>query len=114
MSAQDRTAEFKTVLAQARRRLPAAKAGAQRNFLRNDVEKASLLSDAERAAERGGNRPRKSEFARRAASIGRGIASVMDKLEKLALLAKRKTLFDDRPVEINELTFVRLFFFFSS
>jgi len=28
----------------------------------------------------------------------------MGKLEKLAQLAKRKTLFDDRPVEINELT----------
>jgi len=30
----------------------------------------------------------------------------MSKLEKLAQLAKRKTLFDDRPVEINELTFI--------
>lgn len=30
----------------------------------------------------------------------------MGKLEKLAQLAKRKTLFDDRPVEINELTFI--------
>lgn len=30
----------------------------------------------------------------------------MEKLEKLAQLAKRKTLFDDRPVEINELTYI--------
>ena len=30
----------------------------------------------------------------------------MSKLERLALLAKRKTLFDDRPVEIAELTYV--------
>lgn len=30
----------------------------------------------------------------------------MAKLERLSQLAKRKTLFDDRPVEINELTFV--------
>lgn len=30
----------------------------------------------------------------------------MGKLEKLATLARRRTLFDDRPVEINELTFI--------
>jgi len=30
----------------------------------------------------------------------------MDKLDKLAQLAKRKTLFDDRPVEISELTYI--------
>lgn len=48
----------------------------------------------------------RSEFARKAAEIGRGISGTMAKLERLAQLAKRKTLFDDRPVEINELTFV--------
>ncbi len=30
----------------------------------------------------------------------------MGKLEKLAVLAKRKTLFDDKPTEINQLTFI--------
>jgi syntaxin 5 len=30
----------------------------------------------------------------------------MVKLERLANLAKKKTLFDDRPVEIQELTYV--------
>jgi syntaxin 5 len=30
----------------------------------------------------------------------------MAKLERLSQLARRKTLFDDRPVEIDELTFV--------
>jgi syntaxin 5 len=30
----------------------------------------------------------------------------MAKLERLAQLAKKKTLFDDRPVEVEELTFV--------
>ncbi|KAJ9641366.1 Integral membrane protein SED5 [Coniosporium tulheliwenetii] len=48
----------------------------------------------------------RSEFARRAADIGRGISATMAKLERLAQLAKRKTLFDDRPVEIAELTYV--------
>lgn len=38
--------------------------------------------------------------------IGRGIGATMGKLEKLAVLAKRKTLFDDKPTEINQLTFI--------
>jgi syntaxin 5 len=33
-------------------------------------------------------------------------ANTMAKLERLAQLAKKKTLFDDRPVEVEELTFV--------
>lgn len=41
-----------------------------------------------------------------AASIGKDISSTTVKLSKLAQLAKRKTLFDDRPVEISELTFI--------
>jgi len=48
----------------------------------------------------------KSEFARRTSSIGKDLASTTVKLDKLAQLAKRKTLFDDRPVEISELTFI--------
>jgi len=48
----------------------------------------------------------KSEFARMASSIGKDLSSTTAKLDKLAQLAKRKTLFDDRPVEISELTFI--------
>ena len=43
------------------------------------------------------------EFMTIAASIGRDIANTYNKLEKLTLLAKRKTLFDDRPQEIQDL-----------
>ncbi|KAI9800759.1 MAG: cis-Golgi t-SNARE syntaxin [Piccolia ochrophora] len=103
-SIQDRTAEFRSVLTQAQKRHPSAKVGAQRQ---------SLLSDAQRREANGspsgdaksGKRTR-SEFARRAADIGRGITGTMGKLERLAQLAKRKTLFDDRPVEIAELTYI--------
>ncbi|KAH8884237.1 syntaxin-5 [Thozetella sp. PMI_491] len=94
---QDRTSEFKTIVAQAERRQAASKVGAQRR---------SLLTDSQKNAADGNGRPRRSEFARKAAEIGRGISATMGKLEKLAQLAKRKTLFDDRPVEINELTFI--------
>ncbi|KAK1671969.1 SNARE domain-containing protein [Colletotrichum orchidophilum] len=96
-SIQDRTAEFKSVLAQAQRRQASSKVGAQRR---------SLLTDSQKAASDGDSRPRRSEFARQAAQIGRGISGTMAKLEKLATLARRRTLFDDRPVEINELTYI--------
>lgn len=97
ISVQDRTNEFKSILVQAQRKQATSKIGAQRQ---------SLLSDTQKKAANGDGRPRRSEFARKAAEIGRGIGGTMEKLEKLAQLAKRKTLFDDRPVEINELTFI--------
>ncbi|KAF8323229.1 t-SNARE [Clavulina sp. PMI_390] len=48
----------------------------------------------------------KSDFSRMASNIGKDISSTTMKLDKLAQLAKRKTLFDDRPVEISELTYI--------
>ncbi|TPX39159.1 hypothetical protein SeLEV6574_g07403 [Synchytrium endobioticum] len=48
----------------------------------------------------------KSEFARAASAVGRDISSTAAKLSRLAALAKKKSLFDDRPVEINELIHV--------
>ncbi|KAK0753629.1 t-SNARE [Schizothecium vesticola] len=88
----DRTAEFRHIVTAAKRR-QTQKPGSQR-----------LLGDTQKDGDNG--KPRRSEFARQAAEIGRGISATMGKLEKLAQLAKKKTLFDDRPVEINELTFV--------
>ncbi|GAA5908461.1 hypothetical protein JCM8208_006203 [Rhodotorula glutinis] len=55
---------------------------------------------------KGGKNAQRSEFARMAAKIGKDIQGTTGKLEKLAQLAKRKTLFDDRPVEISELTYI--------
>ncbi|CAJ0631911.1 13396_t:CDS:2, partial [Entrophospora sp. SA101] len=43
----------------------------------------------------------KTEFSRMASAIGKDINSTAAKLQKLTNLAKRKTLFDDRPVEIS-------------
>ncbi|XP_023027743.1 syntaxin 5 [Leptinotarsa decemlineata] len=47
-----------------------------------------------------------SEFMLIAKNVGRNIASTYSKLEKLTLLAKRKSLFDDRTAEIQELTYI--------
>ncbi|KAF1980700.1 syntaxin 5 [Aulographum hederae CBS 113979] len=98
VSLQDRTSEFRSILTQAQRRQNTSKVGAQRQ---------SLLTNSQKAAANGKPTPaQRSEFARNAAQVGRGIGATMAKLDRLAQLAKRKTLFDDRPVEIEELTFV--------
>ncbi|KAM9900474.1 hypothetical protein OXX79_005116 [Metschnikowia pulcherrima] len=49
---------------------------------------------------------KKSKFSQQASIIAKDIAHTTELLSKLALLAKRKPLFDDRPVEIGELTYV--------
>lgn len=82
-SIQDRTAEFRTVLAQAQKRQSSTKVGAQRQ---------SLLTEAQRRATNGSpngelkhaRKGVRSDFARKAAEIGRGITGTMEKLERLA------------------------------
>ena len=54
---------------------------------------------------RGGAR-HNSEFINIAKSISVDITNTYTKLEKLTLLCKRKTIFDDKPVEIQELTYI--------
>ena len=39
-------------------------------------------------------------------SIGKDISSTYTKLEKLTLLAKRRTIFDDKPAEIQKLSYI--------
>lgn len=48
----------------------------------------------------------RTEFTQIAKRIGRDLANTFAKLEKLTILAKRKSLFDDKPVEIQELTYI--------
>ncbi|XP_050673971.1 syntaxin-5 [Leptidea sinapis] len=47
-----------------------------------------------------------SQFMSMAKVISKNITSTYAKLEKLALLAKKRSLFDDRPLEIQELTYI--------
>jgi len=91
MPVQDRTNEFRACVESIRNRslLPARAEAKQR-----------LLQTQGRAESS------KSEFTRMASAIGKDISSTGIKLGKLAQLAKRKTLFDDRPVEISELTYI--------
>lgn len=72
------------------------------------VEEERLKRQGAGAAQ--GNRPkplaRRSEFMNIAKSIGVDISNTYAKLEKLTILAKKKSLFDDRPVEIQDLTYI--------
>jgi len=88
MPVQDRTNEFQACVESIRSRSTPSKTA---------ESKQRLLS---------GKTVNKSEFARMASTIAADISSTTLKLGKLAQLAKRKTLFDDRPVEISELTFI--------
>ncbi|TXT13144.1 hypothetical protein VHUM_01545 [Vanrija humicola] len=91
MAPRDRTAEFHSALSsiKARTALPAKK---------RDGAKQPLLA--------AGPSSSKSEFGRLAGNIAKDINNTTLKLQKLAQLAKRKTLFDDRPIEISELTYI--------
>ncbi|KAG7195758.1 cis-Golgi t-SNARE syntaxin [Scheffersomyces spartinae] len=52
------------------------------------------------------NPPPKSKVNQQASIIAKDISHATDLLAKLAYLAKQKPLFDDKPVEINELTVI--------
>ncbi|KAK5112426.1 hypothetical protein LTR85_011535 [Meristemomyces frigidus] len=96
---QDRTPEFRSILTQAQKSLA-------RQRKPGSAQAQPLLPPQANGAATPPTRKQRSEFARNAAGIGRGIAATMGKLQRLGELAKRKTLFDDRPVEIAELTYV--------
>lgn len=90
-SVRDRTAEFQQIVArlQQQQGLPSTSG-----------------RDAPAAAAASTSGAPQSEFARRAAKIGMGIHSTSQKLQKLAQLARRTSMFDDPAEEINELSTV--------
>lgn len=94
----NRTSEFKSAVEKARLRL-AQNGGVPEH-------KQRLLGSGSGGGAGGKQASKRSEFARSAGQIAKEIQGTMGKLEKLAQLAKRKTLFDDRPVEISELTYI--------
>lgn len=92
MPIQDRTHEFRACVDSIR----------SRSALTTKSSEASQRLVSQNASRHAS----KSEFSRMASAIGKDISSTTVKLNKLAQLAKRRTLFDDRPVEISELTFI--------
>ncbi|KAI8374446.1 t-SNARE [Radiomyces spectabilis] len=95
MTFKDRTTEFHAVVERIRSRSHSSSA----------LERRALLSSPKPSSPKAKHHAR-SEFSLMAAEISRNITNTAGKLEKLTRLAKRKTLFDDKPVEISELTFI--------
>ncbi|CAG9797334.1 unnamed protein product [Chironomus riparius] len=87
MTARDRTVEFSNTI---------------RSLQGRNINRVVNLKDPKKVKQMQSY----SEFMLIAKNIGRNIASTYTKLEKLTLLAKRKSLFDDRPAEIQELTYI--------
>lgn len=87
MTARDRSTEFTNAI---------------RSLQGRNIQRAANVRDPRKAKQLQSY----SEFMMIAKHIGKNIASTYTKLEKLTLLAKRKTLFDDRPVEVQELTYI--------
>ena len=83
MSTKDRTSEFRKILQQMQR--------SNETQPKNDARKAKESSAQLR------------NFMLSARQIGRDLTHTLAKLEKLTLLAKRKSLFDDKPGEIDRL-----------
>ncbi|KAF8898952.1 t-SNARE [Infundibulicybe gibba] len=90
MPTQDRTNEFRACV----------------DSIRNRSSIRSRDTESKQRLLQSNGKLNKSEFSRMASTIGKDISNTTIKLSKLAQLAKRKTLFDDRPVEISELTFI--------
>jgi len=105
MSVKDRTSEFYAAVESIRTRSSVGHGGfhARQNL---EHRKPLLSSNNSGKLVNGSTGVNKSEFARMAAAIGKDINITAAKLQKLTKLAKRKTLFDDRPVEISELTYI--------
>nr|ODO04322.1 syntaxin 5 [Cryptococcus depauperatus CBS 7855] len=102
MAPKDRTSEFHSTLNSIKSRtIPLADAaGSKSKGKAADREtKQALIAASPQPTT-------KSEFGRMAAGIAKDINTTTLKLQKLAQLAKRKTLFDDRPIEISELTYI--------
>uniref|UniRef100_A0A1A9UR06 t-SNARE coiled-coil homology domain-containing protein n=1 Tax=Glossina austeni TaxID=7395 RepID=A0A1A9UR06_GLOAU len=87
MAARDRTSEFNNAI---------------RSLQSRNISRAVNIRDPRKAKQVQSY----SEFMMVAKLIGRNIASTYTKLEKLTILAKKKSLFDDRPQEIQELTYI--------
>jgi syntaxin 5 len=80
-SIQDRTSEFRAVLAQAQKKQTSNKSSAQRQSLLTESQRRAANGSPVNGAARNGAR---SEFARQAVEIGRGITTTMERLQRLA------------------------------
>lgn len=84
VSIQDRTDEFRSVLSQVQKRHAFQKLGAQRQSLLSESQRRDANGTIDTNASGSSSRVARSDFAKKAAEIGRGITGTMAKLERLA------------------------------
>ncbi|CAG8585777.1 16161_t:CDS:2, partial [Racocetra fulgida] len=104
MSVKDRTSEFHAAVESIRSRSSNGHGGFQ---ARHNLEHRRPLLGGNNTGGKpinGSNGLNKGEFSRMAGAIGKDINITAAKLQKLTKCMK--TLFDDRPVEISELTYI--------
>lgn len=96
-SLRDRTPEFLAIAERLQRQL-----GASTSSSNGSISNKSDPAGAPDSKSAGAKSS--SEFSKRAADIGHGIHRTSLKLQKLAQLAKRTSMFDDPAMEVDELT----------
>uniref|UniRef100_A0A1I8JDQ3 t-SNARE coiled-coil homology domain-containing protein n=1 Tax=Macrostomum lignano TaxID=282301 RepID=A0A1I8JDQ3_9PLAT len=93
-ASRDRTNEFQSVVQLMRGRLS------------NGAASGAAASASEQHSQAKARLHQRSQFNQLARRVGADLKSTCAKVEKLALLAKRQSLFDDRVPEIQELTYI--------
>jgi syntaxin 5 len=103
---RDRTKEFQQlVTVKQRQQVPSSNGQSQHERPSHEDPTSTAYSRSNGSSTISGSTTphQQSEFAKRASSIGLGIHSTSQKLQKLTQLAKRTSMFDDPAQEINEL-----------
>ncbi|CAI4045761.1 t-SNARE syntaxin SKDI_12G0820 [Saccharomyces kudriavzevii IFO 1802] len=98
MNIKDRTSEFQQSVLSYKKR--------NKNFKEQQRERLQEQQNGNSTKSTAGNGKNVSEFQKRASGIAHEISSTAQLLSKLAVLAKRKPMFNDNPIEIAELSFL--------
>lgn len=91
MSCRDRTSEFLSAV---------------KSLQSSSSKHPNGYHNSRYANDNGRSSAKPSPFTLLSRQIGKDISNTFNKLEKLTILAKRKSLFNDKPVEIQELTYI--------
>ncbi|EJS42769.1 sed5p [Saccharomyces arboricola H-6] len=98
MNIKDRTSEFQQSVLSYKKR--------NKNFKEQQRERLQEQENDNSSNKTTSNGKPVSEFQKKASGIAHEISSTAQLLSKLAVLAKRKPMFNDNPVEIAELSFL--------
>jgi len=104
MSYMDRTQEFNSVAENIRSKQNSGKNSS--SYPLHLLYPPPLPHDNNNSSSSNNKKKKRSQFSITASKIGKEIYETSEKLDKLTKLAKKKSLFDDPAVEIEELTFI--------